>query len=89
MRLGLLEDLRRLGLGLGVRRRGVVGRALGEVRRAGLHVLEEGLEAVGARGPDGDGRLALVDEHEEALVAQGEGDAARGLADGVAVFFFF
>ena len=43
VRLGLLQDLRRLGLGLGVGRRGVVSGALREVRRAGLDRLEQRL----------------------------------------------
>ena len=54
------------------------------MRGAGLDAVEERPEDARARrGPDGDGRLRLVDEHEGALVADGEGDAARGLADGV------
>ena len=59
------------------------------MRRPALDGLEQGLQAVRARGPDGDGRLGLVDEDEEPLVSEGEGDASRGLADGVAVFFDF
>ena len=81
----LFQDLRGLGLRLGVRRARVVRGPLGQVRGAGLDVLEQGLEAVRPGSPDGDRRLRLVDEDQEALVSQSQGDASRGLAVGVAV----
>lgn len=89
VRLGLLEDLSGLGLGLRVRSRSVVSPALGEVRRAGLDVVEQRLDSVRARRPDRHRGLGLVDEDEEPLVAEGEGDAARGLAHGVAAVVVF